>query len=182
MKREKKTVTRFDQIDVFGLIGSLTLNPLFLQKNTRDFYEYVKTTENFAIGKLVCASFQDGSVNPSVKFIQRHSTYSLDTSSATHSLTLTCLPAYSAYTLFKLSLSLAHVRSFVLCVFFGCLFFNSSVEHSVLTPQHKNFFCLRFFLSVYIIIYIWMCVCVYESRSWKKKSLILSWGKNVVFA
>lgn len=32
------------------------------------------------IGKLN-TSFQDGSVNPSVKFIQRHSTYSLDTSS-----------------------------------------------------------------------------------------------------
>lgn len=93
MKTEKKcaeTVTRFDQLDVFGLIGSLRLNPPRSSYNKtvhsythtphRDFYEHEQRLKTFAIGKLVCASFQDGSVNSSVKFIQRRSTYSLDTS------------------------------------------------------------------------------------------------------
>lgn len=165
---------------MFGLIGSLTLNPPFFKNvkkestTTHTLTRHLRmreTTENFAIGKLVCASFQDGSVNPSVKFIQRHSTYSLDTSSATHSVA--CLLTAQAqrhshtHTLFNsYSHSLTcththiHVHSFVrfMCIlrvsFFPLNFYNSSLEHSVLTPQYKNFFCLRFFLDVYIIIYI----------------------------
>lgn len=41
---------------------------------------WIQNDWKLLFGKLN-TSFQDGSVNPSVKFIQRHSTYSLDTSS-----------------------------------------------------------------------------------------------------